>query len=317
MFDIGMGELGLIAVVGLLVLGPERLPRVARTTGALLRKARQSWQGVRADIERELAAEDLQTPGETAAAANPTPDLQRAVEAAAQTAPPPTAPPPSPSGRPKVRAMSNTDGTDEGEEGTEQTFISHLVELRARLLKAVAAVLIVLVALLPFANRLYHFIAEPLLDRLPGDAKMVAIDVASPFFTPLRLTFPPVHRHAGRALPAWRLSRRACTAMKSAYMLLPVPSVVLFLPAAAPPTGSCCRTPARSVSRPARFDDDRHRALPRRRADDVPRLRPVLRDTDCGRHRHLAGLGDHGAADGKPALRDLRRVRRRRDRGSA
>jgi sec-independent protein translocase protein TatC len=85
--------------------------------------------------------------------------------------------------------MSNTDGTDEGEEGTEQTFISHLVELRARLLKAVAAVLIVLVALLPFANRLYHFIAEPLLDRLPGDAKMVAIDVASPFFTPLRLTF--------------------------------------------------------------------------------------------------------------------------------
>jgi sec-independent protein translocase protein TatC len=85
--------------------------------------------------------------------------------------------------------MSNADGRDEGEEGTEQTFISHLVELRARLLKAVAAVLIVLLALLPFANRLYHFIAEPLLDRLPGDAKMVAIDVASPFFTPLRLTF--------------------------------------------------------------------------------------------------------------------------------
>jgi sec-independent protein translocase protein TatC len=85
--------------------------------------------------------------------------------------------------------MSNTDSRDEGEEGTEQTFISHLVELRARLLKAVAAVLIVLLALLPFANRLYHFIAEPLLDRLPGDAKMVAIDVASPFFTPLRLAF--------------------------------------------------------------------------------------------------------------------------------
>jgi sec-independent protein translocase protein TatB len=42
MFDIGMGEIGLIAVVGLLVLGPERLPRVARTAGALLRKARNS-----------------------------------------------------------------------------------------------------------------------------------------------------------------------------------------------------------------------------------------------------------------------------------
>ena len=84
MFDIGMGELGLIAVVGLLVLGPERLPRVARTAGALLRKARNSWQSVRADIERELAAEDLKrTMQETAAAADPTADLRRA------TMPPP------------------------------------------------------------------------------------------------------------------------------------------------------------------------------------------------------------------------------------
>lgn len=84
--------------------------------------------------------------------------------------------------------MSNAE--DPGEtEGAEQSFISHLVELRERLLKAVAAVIVVLLALLPFANRLYHFIAEPLLNRLPGDAKMVAIDVASPFFTPLRLAF--------------------------------------------------------------------------------------------------------------------------------
>lgn len=81
MFDIGMGELGLIAVVGLLVLGPERLPRVARTTGALLRKARQSWSSVRADIERELAAEDLkQAMQQTMAAADPSAELRRAVE---------------------------------------------------------------------------------------------------------------------------------------------------------------------------------------------------------------------------------------------
>lgn len=89
MFDIGMGELGLIAVVGLLVLGPERLPRVARTTGILLRKARQSWQSVRADIERELAAEDLkQTLRRTAEAADPSPDLRRAIS----PDPPPRAP---------------------------------------------------------------------------------------------------------------------------------------------------------------------------------------------------------------------------------
>jgi sec-independent protein translocase protein TatB len=43
----------------LLVLGPERLPKVARTAGALVRRARASWQNVRDEIERELAAEDL------------------------------------------------------------------------------------------------------------------------------------------------------------------------------------------------------------------------------------------------------------------
>ena len=84
--------------------------------------------------------------------------------------------------------MSN-DGADDDVELSEQSFISHLVELRARLLKAVAAVLVVLLALIPSANRIYQFIAEPLLERLPADAKMIAIDVASPFFTPLRLAF--------------------------------------------------------------------------------------------------------------------------------
>lgn len=59
MFDIGTGELALIAVVALLVLGPERLPKAARTAGALMRRARTSWQNVRSEIERELAAEEL------------------------------------------------------------------------------------------------------------------------------------------------------------------------------------------------------------------------------------------------------------------
>jgi len=59
MFDIGFQELLLIAVLGLLVLGPERLPRVARTLGGYLRKARQTWYSVRTEIESELAAEDI------------------------------------------------------------------------------------------------------------------------------------------------------------------------------------------------------------------------------------------------------------------
>src|SRR5215467_7280731 len=59
MFEVGFGEIALIAVVALLVLGPERLPRVARTLGALVRRARASWQNVKGEIERELAAEDM------------------------------------------------------------------------------------------------------------------------------------------------------------------------------------------------------------------------------------------------------------------
>jgi sec-independent protein translocase protein TatB len=59
MFEIGFGEIALIAVVALLVLGPERLPGVARTVGALVRRARASWQNVKGEIERELAAEDI------------------------------------------------------------------------------------------------------------------------------------------------------------------------------------------------------------------------------------------------------------------
>lgn len=59
MFDVSLVELAVIALVALLVLGPERLPRAARTVGLYMRKARQSWYSVRADIERELAADEL------------------------------------------------------------------------------------------------------------------------------------------------------------------------------------------------------------------------------------------------------------------
>lgn len=59
MFDVGLAELAVIALVALLVLGPERLPRAARMAGLYVRKARATWHTIRSDIERELAAEDL------------------------------------------------------------------------------------------------------------------------------------------------------------------------------------------------------------------------------------------------------------------
>ena len=59
MFDLGFGELLLIALVALVVLGPERLPKAARFAGLWVRRARAQWYSVRSELERELAAEEL------------------------------------------------------------------------------------------------------------------------------------------------------------------------------------------------------------------------------------------------------------------
>src|SRR5210317_2142 len=62
MFDVGFAELLLLSLVGLLVLGPERLPRVARTLGGMARKARSSWLSLKRSIEAEMRAEELKEP---------------------------------------------------------------------------------------------------------------------------------------------------------------------------------------------------------------------------------------------------------------
>lgn len=75
------------------------------------------------------------------------------------------------------------------ETNKEQSLIGHLVELRSRLLRAVLAVLAVFLVLVPFANRIYTLLAEPLRAKLPEGTQMIAIDVASPFLTPIKLAF--------------------------------------------------------------------------------------------------------------------------------
>jgi sec-independent protein translocase protein TatC len=72
-------------------------------------------------------------------------------------------------------------------EEQEQPLISHLVELRNRLLKVVLSVLLVFLAMTPFANEIYSFLAKPLMQFLPENTSMVAIDVVSPFLTPFKL----------------------------------------------------------------------------------------------------------------------------------
>lgn len=69
----------------------------------------------------------------------------------------------------------------------ELSLIDHLLELRARIFKSLVVVLLVLVALTPFARTLYAKLSLPLVQHLPEGSGMIAIDVASPFFAPFKL----------------------------------------------------------------------------------------------------------------------------------
>jgi len=74
-----------------------------------------------------------------------------------------------------------TDGQGQG------TLLSHLFELRTRILKMVVAVLLIFVCLVPFADTIFTQVAAPLMARLPEGTSMIATQVASPFLTPFKL----------------------------------------------------------------------------------------------------------------------------------
>lgn len=67
--------------------------------------------------------------------------------------------------------------------------MSHLIELRRRLLRAVLAVAVICIGLLPFASRIFTLVAQPLMKQLPEGAKMIATQVTAPFLTPIKTTF--------------------------------------------------------------------------------------------------------------------------------
>lgn len=82
----------------------------------------------------------------------------------------------------------NKDNDGDGEQN-EQPFMTHLFELRDKLLRIVVAILLVFVSLIYFANDIYHFVSTPLIERLPQGSTMIATDVTATFFTPIKLTF--------------------------------------------------------------------------------------------------------------------------------
>lgn len=75
------------------------------------------------------------------------------------------------------------------EHAEEQPLTAHLLELRRRLLYIVAGIVIGILVLLPWAQELYALIAKPLLSVLPPQTSMIATDVASPLFVPLKVAF--------------------------------------------------------------------------------------------------------------------------------
>jgi sec-independent protein translocase protein TatC len=72
--------------------------------------------------------------------------------------------------------------------GSEDTFISHLIELRSRLMKASLVVIVLFAALMPWAGTIYDFLAYPMMVALPEGSKMIATGVVTPFLIPVKVT---------------------------------------------------------------------------------------------------------------------------------
>ena len=207
MFDIGPGELLLVAIIGLLVLGPQRLPKVAAELGKWVGRARRTATQLRRQLEREVELSELETPRTPPPPPRPPP-----------AAAPPGEVPPGPgthNDQPSVDAdaaragavcraeragaarradsaelMSPKPDSQEPEEQlAEGTLMSHLLELRSRLMKAVLAVIVVFLGLTPWMNRVFEYVSKPLREALPDGSEMIVTDVAAPFMTPMKTTF--------------------------------------------------------------------------------------------------------------------------------
>lgn len=81
-----------------------------------------------------------------------------------------------------------TENPDKTNNEEEMGFIGHLLELRDRLLRMVLGIIVIFLGLFYFSNDLYSYIAGPLLKHMPEGSQMIAIDVASPFLTPFKLS---------------------------------------------------------------------------------------------------------------------------------
>ncbi|HTN48626.1 MAG TPA: twin-arginine translocase subunit TatC [Burkholderiaceae bacterium] len=78
--------------------------------------------------------------------------------------------------------------TDNSDPAPEQSFLSHLIELRQRLVRAAVAVIIVFLALTPFMKQIFDVLSQPMMAALPAGSKLLATGVVTPFMVPLKVT---------------------------------------------------------------------------------------------------------------------------------
>lgn len=124
-----------------------------------------------------------------------------------------------------------SDNPEPEEKLGEGTLLSHLIELRGRLMKMAASVIVIFLCLAPFADQIFRLVADPLMARLPEGTSMIATQVASPFLTPFKTAFAgavfvamPILLYQGWAFVAPGLYKRE----RRLIVPLLVSSIVLF-----------------------------------------------------------------------------------------
>ena len=175
MFEVGFTEIMLIFAIALLVLGPARLPKLAADLGRWAGRAR----GDGASAAHPARAGSPLRPAEGVAEALAD-DPHATTRLPRRRRPPRRNPPPRRTG-----PMSQS--PREPEPLAEGTLISHLLELRDRLMRALIAIFIVFVPLVFFSNDLFTLVARPLIEKLPEGTSLIATSVVAPFMTPLKL----------------------------------------------------------------------------------------------------------------------------------
>ena len=205
MFDVGFQEIVLVSIIGLLVLGPQRFPKVAAEIGKWVGRARRTATQLRRQLEREIELSEVETPPRRRRP-SATPSSPAASAAGTGEVPPGPGthadPPDAVATRLRLpvpgaarradpaELMSPPPDKHEPEEPlAEGTLISHLLELRSRIMKAVLAVIVALLGLMPFMNTVFEYVSKPLREALPEGSEMIVTDVAAPFLVPFKTVF--------------------------------------------------------------------------------------------------------------------------------